>query len=219
MHALEGDGAGPTRHKHGRGIWWREFDGGVQRPNRATAPGLQRAAASSNRRSPEARRFELPPTVFRFKDGGREGEARGISSGSSCRGRSCGKRPAMAAGGELRGQPSTEKGRGNWSWAAVEEGREELTAGVIEPWWPVGGEFGCRGGAREGRAGAARRAGGGSGGGRCSRRGQSSQGGQGVAHSGPSAVRGSRCEVEGARAWCAQCERVWAGGEAAGGVL
>jgi len=40
----------------------------------------------------------------------------------------------MAAGGELRGQPSTEKGRGNWSWAAVEEGREELTAGVIEPW-------------------------------------------------------------------------------------
>ena len=48
----------------------------------------------------------------------------------------------MAAGGELRGQPSTEKGRGNWSWAAVEEGREELTAGVIEPWWPVGGEFG-----------------------------------------------------------------------------
>ena len=31
MHALEGDGAGPTRYKHGRGIWWREFDGGVRR--------------------------------------------------------------------------------------------------------------------------------------------------------------------------------------------
>jgi len=31
VHALEGDGAGPTRYKHGRGIWWREFDGGVRR--------------------------------------------------------------------------------------------------------------------------------------------------------------------------------------------
>jgi len=69
VHALEGDGAGPTRHKHGG-----EFGGGSLtegygdgRPNRAAALGLRRAAASGNRRSPEARRFELPATVSKFE--------------------------------------------------------------------------------------------------------------------------------------------------------
>ena len=110
---------------------------GDGRPNRAAALGLRRAAASGNRRSPEARRFELPATVSKFEHTVVTRRARRIRPGGFLCGRSCGKgrpRVPLEAVLELRGKPCSGDGRGNWGWAAVEGGGEMLFAEVIGLW-------------------------------------------------------------------------------------